>query len=101
MEDHLAKQRLARTRQLVADSGLSLFDARRQATKELRVPKETSLLLRMADSLLMRMADSTTANAIRSLALAFFYVVLGGVLLRGCLWVFDEAPTWVPSNIGM
>jgi hypothetical protein len=83
MEDHLAKQRLARTRELVADSGLSLYDARRKATKELRVPKETSLRLRIADSF--------TANVIGVVAV-FFALILGcGVLFAGCVWFLGKA----------
>jgi hypothetical protein len=83
MEDHHAKQRVARTRELMAESGLSLYDARRQAVNELPVPKETSLRLRIA--------DSTTANVVGLLVLFFAVLVVGPVLLVGCAWVLAQA----------
>jgi hypothetical protein len=83
MEDHLAKQRLARTRELMADSGLSLNDARRQATKELRVPKETSLLLRVSNSF--------TAQVAGVVAVIFALILGCGVLFVACTWVIAEA----------
>ena len=83
MEDHQAKQRVARTRELIGESGLSLYDARRQAVNELPVPKETSLRLRIADSFWAQVAGS--------LVLFFAVLVFGSVLLGGCAWLVAEA----------
>jgi hypothetical protein len=82
MDDHLAKQRVARTRELIAESGLSLDDARRQATKELPIPKETSLLLRIS--------DSATANVAGVVAVMFALILGCGVLFAGCVWVLGH-----------
>jgi hypothetical protein len=83
MEDHHAKQRVARARELMAESGLSLYDARRQAVNELPVPKETSLRLRIADSFWAQVAGS--------LVVFSAVLVVGPVVLVGCAWVLAQA----------